>query len=102
MMVLVLALMAHPAVPETKEHALQLCRPSLEQSVGAEIQSIDVGSVRAARSGLVIAGRFAALLRMGPAPAGSARTHHLGRANFNYICEVRGGRVLRASAKPLQ
>jgi len=99
---LAFALMAHPVVPETKAHALQLCRPKLEQSAGGEIQTIDVLSERGTRSGIIISGRLTAFLGMGPPAPGSASTHHLIRADFNYICEVRAGRVRYASARPFQ
>lgn len=96
------SLMAHPAVPETKAHALQLCRPRIEQSIGGSIQAIDVQSERATRSGLVIAGRLIAFLGMGAPQPGQASTHHLIRAEFSYLCRVSAGRVRYASAKPLQ
>ena len=102
MIALALALMAHPAVSETNAHALQLCRPKLEQSAGGAIQAMDVGSVEPTRSGLIISGRLTAFLGMRPAPAGSARTHHLIRADYSYLCEVRAGRVIRATVKSLQ
>jgi hypothetical protein len=102
MIELMLALMAHPALPETKAQALHLCRPRLERSAGGEIQTIDVRSERSTRSGLIISGRLTAFLGMGAPPPGSASTHHLIRADFTYVCEVRAGRVRYASAKPLQ
>jgi hypothetical protein len=68
------ALMAHPTVAETKAHALRLCRPQLEQSAGGEIQSIDVRSERATRSGLIISGQLVAFLGMGPPEPGHAST----------------------------
>jgi len=97
-----LALMAHPAVLEAKAHALQLCRPRLEQSAGGQIQTIDVLSERSTRSGLIISGRLTAFLDMGPPQPGAASTHHLIRADFNYVCEVRAGHVRYASVKPFQ
>ncbi len=102
MIELVLALMAHPAVHETRAHALQLCRPRLEQRVGGQVQTNDVRSERSTYAGLILRGRLTAFLGMGSPPPGSASTHHLIRADFNYVCEVRGGRVRYASAKPLQ
>ena len=102
MLDLLLIAMAHPAVPETRGHALQLCRPVLERRAEGEIQAIDVRSEHAAHSGLTIRGRLTVFLRMGPAPASSARTHHVGRAEFDYVCTVRAGRVRYASANPLQ
>lgn len=99
---LLFLLMARPAVPETRAHALQLCRPRLEQSAGGQIQTIDVNSERSTRTGLVIGGRLTAFVGMGPPPPQSASTHHLIRAQFDYACEVRSGRVVSASAKPLE
>jgi len=102
MIALVLALATNTAHVETKAHALKLCRPKLERQVGGEIQTIDISSARSARSGLTIRGGLTAFLGMGPAPAGSARTHHLVRAQYTFACKVRAGRVRYASAKPLQ
>ena len=102
MLDLLFLLMARPPVPETRAHALQLCRPRLERSAGGQIQTIDVSSERSTRSGLIVSGRLTAFIGMGPPPPGSASTHHLIRAQFDYVCEVRSGRVFSASAKPLE
>ncbi|HEX8842699.1 MAG TPA: hypothetical protein VF757_10435 [Sphingomicrobium sp.] len=99
---LLFLLMARPVVPETRAHALQLCRPRLERSAGGQIQTIDVNSERSTRTGLVISGRLTAFIGMGTPATGAASTHHLIRAQFDYICEVRSGRVVSASAKPLE
>ena len=102
MLDLLLIAMARPMVAPTKDQSLQLCRPVLERHAEGDIQTIDVRSVATSRSGLTIRGRLTAFLRMGPVPPGSARTHHLVRAEFDYSCTVRSGRVRAASAKPLQ
>ena len=102
MLDLLLIAMARPIVPETNDQALRLCRPVLEQRAAGQIQTIDVRGADVTRSGLTIRGRLTVFLRMGPAPPGSARTHHVGRAELDYVCTVRGGRVRYASANPLQ
>jgi len=82
--------------PVGSEKAIALCKPSLSRKAGGEIATMDVSSSHVARGRFVIEGRLTAFRRMGPAPAGSARTHHLGRFEFTYRCAIARGRVREA------
>lgn len=102
MISLMLALASATHATGTKARALELCRPRLERKVGGEIQTIDVRSVRRTDAGLTLKGRLTANLGMGPPQPGYASTHHLIRADFDFVCGVRGNRVRYTSAKPLR
>ena len=91
-----LALQPAPADP-----AVELCKPALARRAGGDIATIDVTASRTIGRRRIIEGRLTAFAQMGPAPAGSARTHHLGRLEFTYRCEVGGGRVRKARITPL-
>ena len=80
---------------------VELCKRSLARKVGGDIATIDVSSSHVERHRRTIEGRLTAFSRMGPAPAGTARTHHLGRFEFTFRCQVRGGRVRKARITPL-
>jgi hypothetical protein len=82
--------------PAPVDPAVELCKPVLARKAGGEIATIDVNSSRSERGGRTIEGRLTAFSRMGPAPAGSARTHHVIRVEFTYRCQVRGDRVRQA------
>lgn len=92
-MVVLLFILSPGMLPAASQSAVELCRPALARKAGGEIAMIDVADSRSGHGGLTIEGRLTAYARMGPAPAGVARTHHVGRFDFNYRCEVRNGRV---------
>jgi hypothetical protein len=84
------AIATHPASTRT---ALALCRPALARKAGGQIATIAIAR-SSIRSGMRrIAGRVTVFAGMGPPPPGSASAHHLIRADYNYVCSVRGGRV---------
>jgi len=78
---------------------VSLCRPALARKAG-EIATIDMSSSRVVRGRRIIEGRLTAFAKMGPAPAGFARTHHVGRFEFTYRCEIRNGRVRETRLNP--
>jgi hypothetical protein len=82
--------------------AVELCKPVLARKAGGEIATIDVNSVHSGPRGRTIEGQLTAFSRMGPAPAGTARTNHLIRFDFSYRCTIRGGRVHEARLSPLK
>ena len=84
------------------DSALAACRPALERKAQGRIASIDVEAVRVTGSWVVIRGPLTAFIGMAPPALGSASTHHLIRAQYQYICWVRAGRVRRAVVDPLQ
>ena len=79
----------------------ELCKPALAQKAG-EIAAIDVGSSRVVHGRRIIEGRLTAYARMAQAPAGFARTQHIGRLEFNYRCEVRNGQVRKTRVSPFK
>jgi hypothetical protein len=81
--------------------ALALCKPVLARKAQGEIATIAVDSARPNAGGLSLRGRLTAFVGMGTAPAGSASTHHLIRADFTYRCRVRGHRVRGVALNPL-
>src|SRR5438045_6889280 len=87
--------------PTNTDAALELCKPALARKIGGDISTISVDSARPTSTGLIIRGQLTASYGMGPAPAGSARTHHLGRADLAYRCPVRHGRVSEAAVNPV-
>jgi hypothetical protein len=87
--------------PASSDSALALCKPVLARKAGGEIATIDVGATRVRHGVRTVEGRLTAFVGMGSAPAGSARTHHLIRAQFTYRCRVSGTRVREARLNPL-
>jgi hypothetical protein len=73
--------------------ALRLCRPTLEKRVSGEISAIDVEASLSRRGWTVIRGPMRALIGMGEPPPGSASTHHLIRADYDFICWVNDSRI---------
>lgn len=96
MLALVLAAaFAPPAGNEAVAAALRLCRPKLEQRVSGEIGSIDVDASLADRGWTIIRGPMRVLVGMGEPEPGHASTHHLIRADYEFICWVNDNRVRR-------
>ena len=87
--------------PASSAAALDLCKPALARKAGGEIATIKITSSRAKRKGLAISGRLTAFLGMGPPMPGSARAHHLIRADFTFRCLVDRGRVKGTAVNPL-
>jgi hypothetical protein len=87
--------------PGREDPAVELCKPALAHKADGEIATINVDSTKIRGSRTTITGRLTAFQRMGPAPAGSARTHHLIRFDFTYRCTVKRGRVREAAVNPL-
>src|SRR4051794_18727568 len=87
--------------PVAADPVVELCKPTLARKVDGEIATIDVSSRRMIGHRQIIEGRLSAFAHMGPAPAGFARTHHVGRIEFTYRCEVSKNRVRKARVNPL-
>lgn len=87
--------------PASSDPAVELCKPVLARKAGGEIATIAVSSSFAAGRRRTIEGQLSVFAKMGPAPAGFARTHHLGRIELAYRCEISGGRVRRARVSPV-
>lgn len=83
--------------PYEPNAVVELCKPILARKAGGEIATIDVDSTEFHGSKTRISGRLTAFQRMGPAPAGTARTHHIGRIDFTFRCTVKNGRVRKAA-----
>jgi len=92
-----LALQLTPSDP-----AVELCKPALARKAGEDIATIDVVSSVANGRRRRIEGRLTAFAQMGPAPPGMARTHHLGRLEFTFRCDIRDGRVRKTRVNPLR
>ena len=80
-------------VPAGPNPAVELCKPVLARKAGGEIATMDVDSTQIRGAKTTIRGQLTAFQRMAPAPAGTARTHHVGRIDFIYRCTVKNGRV---------
>ena len=92
MIVLLFASIVSAHVPTTTE-ALKLCRPAIARKAEGEIQVISVSRSYASRSTRLVRGQVTVFVGMGPAPKGSASTHHLIRTTYDYSCSVRSGHV---------
>jgi len=77
--------------------ALQLCKAGLARKAGGEINRITIDSATASGRTRVIRGQVSVFVGMPPAPPGSARAHHLIRADYHYNCQVRRGRIVRTT-----
>lgn len=94
MLPLLLAITAvQPADGASVAQALRLCRPKLESRVSGEISAIDVDASLATKGWTVIRGPMRALIGMGEPGPGHASTHHLIRADYDFICWVNDSRV---------
>ena len=82
--------------------ALELCRPTLAQKAGGEIQSIAATTMRKVRGGFAIEGRLTIFVGMGPPQPGSASAHHLIREDFDFHCRTSGKTVRQATVKALK
>jgi hypothetical protein len=89
-------LLAAAATQLSADQAVALCKPALARKAGGDIATIEVIDSHVARGRLAISGQLTAFTRMGPAPAGTARTHHVGRIDYSYSCEVSHGGVRKA------
>jgi hypothetical protein len=74
--------------------ALQLCKVALARRAGGEIDRITTDSATASGKTRVIRGQVSVFIGMPPAPPGSARAHHLIRAEYHYSCRMRRGRIV--------
>lgn len=99
-MISLLFALASVAQPAPADLDVELCKSALARRAG-EIATIDLSSSRVVRGRRIIEGRLTAFAKMGPAPPGFARTHHLGRFEFNYRCEIKNGRVRKTRLNPL-
>ena len=75
--------------------ALDLCRPAMAKKAEGEIADVSIARTRKIGRTRQISGKVTVFVGMGPAPAGTARAHHLIRAEYDYRCSVRSGRVIR-------
>jgi hypothetical protein len=88
--------------PAPADSTVELCKPALARKAGGEIATINVDSTKVSGKTTTIRGQLTAFSRMGPAPAGTARTHHVIRFDFTYRCAIRGGRVRETRVNPLK
>lgn len=82
--------------PEVQQ-ALTQCRPALARKAGGEINAIDADAARVTGDWVVIRGPMTVFIGEGPAAPGTATTHHLIRAQYDYACWVRDGRVRKTT-----
>jgi len=90
---LLAAATAQPADSASVAEALGLCRPKLEERVSGEISSISVDGSLSLKGWTVIRGPMRALIGMGEPEPGHASTHHLIRADYDFVCWVDDSRV---------
>lgn len=89
-----LAAAAGSVNPDT---ALALCAPELASKAGGQVDKIDIQASRVSDSWTIIRGNLIMFNGMGRPPPGAAGTHHLIRAEYDYICWVRGHRVTKTT-----
>jgi len=98
MIALLLAFAAWP--PSRTDAAAVLCKSALARQVAGEIATMQIDGSHNSHGRLTIEGRLTVYSQMGPAPPGTARTHHVGRFDLNYRCEVSRGRVRKVRTNP--
>jgi hypothetical protein len=92
-LLLAAATAVQPPASGSVQAALQLCRPKLAERVSGDISSISVDASLAANGWTVIRGPLRALIGMGEPSPEHASTHHLIRADYDFICWVHDNRV---------
>lgn len=92
-LILAAATAVQPADSASVAAALQLCRPQLERRVSGDISAISVDASLGEQGWTVIRGPMVALIGMGEPEPGHASTHHLIRAEYDFLCWVKFGRV---------
>jgi hypothetical protein len=90
---LLAAATAQSADSASVAEALGLCRPKLEERVSGEISAISVDGSLSIKGWTVIRGPMRALIGMGEPEPGHASTHHLIRADYDFVCWVDDSRV---------
>lgn len=92
-------LLASAAIAQVSDatRTLTLCKPVLARKGGGTLDRITVDSATGSRPSQVISGRLTLFIGMPAATPGSARPYHLIRADYSYRCQVRHGRVVKAS-----
>ena len=89
MLALILAAVAaEPVNNPAVDAALQQCRPKLAKEVLGDIGALIASASSVTKNWTVVRGTMTASIRMPGAPAGSARTHHLGRIDYDFVCWV--------------
>jgi len=89
-----MAVAAHPA---STRSALALCRPALARKAEGEIATIDVATRKVRGRSTTITGRVTVFVGMARPAPGTASAHHLIRADYEYACVVRGGKVRKTT-----
>ena len=100
-LMLAAAIAAQPTNDESVDPALQACRTKLAKQVSGDISAITADASSETRGWTVIRGSMRALIGMGDAPAGSARTHHLIRADYDFTCWLKHNQVKKISVNRL-
>ena len=88
-----LSLAAQPADDKSVEAAIELCRPKLEKHILTDINSLAPQSSLAVNGWTVVRGSMIALIGMGEPAPGQVSTHHLIRAEYEFICWVHDSQV---------
>lgn len=91
-----------PADGNSDAQALAQCKPELARKVSGDISEFSVGASANPDGWTIIRGPMTALIGMGEPGPGQASTHHLIRAQFNYICWVHDGRVKKLETTRIQ
>ncbi len=99
-MILLPALMASASAIPSVDDVVQICRPVLARKIGGDIQTISQTSMRKSGKGYVVKGKLMAFVGMAAPQAGSASTHHLIRANFDFRCRTAGKNVRETTVTP--
>jgi hypothetical protein len=90
---LALSLAAQPADGKSVDAAMELCRPKLEKQILTKVNSIEVQASLSDRGWTVVRGSLIALIGMGEPAPGQVSTHHLIRAQYDFLCWVYGAKV---------
>lgn len=99
-LILAAAISAQPADSGSVQAAMALCRPKLTKRIPGQISATAVQTSSAPPGWTIIRGSATALLGMGDAASGYARTHHLIRAEYEFICWVADTHVRKIEVNP--
>lgn len=99
MILLALAVFSAEPVADADD-ALRICRPALARKAGGDIQTVSATATRKTRHGITVTGQLTAFIGMGPPQPGSASAHHLIRGDFDFLCRIKGMRVVKTTVSP--
>jgi len=77
--------------------ALRICKPAIARKAEGDIADIFVTRSTLNAGTRTLRGNVTIFVGTGPAASGTARAHHLIRAQYDFSCSVRAGRVRKVT-----